>query len=110
MISKINVPIDYGESEINVEVPEEDEAEFALSFEKSLIGINNRNLKTLETSLNTSIKLSKILNDHKSPLISESGFDAVETINFIKKFMTGKKQSIFHPIEAKDAFSKEDYI
>ncbi len=66
-----------------VEVHSEDEAEFALSFEKSLIGINNRNLKTLETSLNTSIKLSKILEDHKSPLISESGINAVENINFI---------------------------
>jgi len=35
---------------------------------------------------------------------------AGEDTNFIKKFMTGKKQSIFNPIEAKDAFSKEDYI
>ncbi len=68
-----------------VEVHSEHEAEFALSFEKSLIGINNRNLKTLEVSLNTSIKLSKILNSHKSPLISESGIDSQENIKFIIK-------------------------
>ena len=68
-----------------VEVHSEHEAEFALSFEKSLIGINNRNLKTLVVSLNTSIKLSKILNSHKSPLISESGIDSQENIKFIIK-------------------------
>ena len=56
-----------------IEVHSENEAEIALSFENSLIGINNRNLKTLEVSLNTSVKLSKILNSHKSPLICESG-------------------------------------
>ena len=66
-----------------IEVHSKSEAELALSFEKALIGINNRNLKTLETSLTTSIELSKILKVHKLPLISESGIDAVENINFI---------------------------
>ena len=66
-----------------VEVHAQNEAEFALSFEKALIGINNRNLKTLETSLNTSVKLSEILIHHKSPLISESGINSVKDINFL---------------------------
>ena len=36
---------------------------------------------------------------------------AGEDTNFIKKFMTGrKKQSIFHPVDANDLFSKEDYV
>jgi indole-3-glycerol phosphate synthase len=55
-----------------IEVHSESEAETALSFEDSIIGINNRNLKTLEISLNTSVKLSKILNSHKNPLVCES--------------------------------------
>tara|TARA_Y100000758_G_scaffold296746_1_gene256004 strand:- start:19 stop:822 length:804 start_codon:yes stop_codon:yes gene_type:complete len=66
-----------------VEVHSENEAEIALSFENSIIGINNRNLKTLEISLNTSVKLSKILNSHKNPLICESGIHSIKEINFI---------------------------
>ena len=59
------------------------EAEIALSFEDSIIGINNRNLKTLEISLNTSIELAKMLNSHKNPLISESGINSSENLKFI---------------------------
>ena len=66
-----------------VEVHSENEAEIALSFENSIIGINNRNLKTLEISLNTSVKLSKILNSHKNPLICESGIRSIKEIKFI---------------------------
>ena len=66
-----------------MEVHSEKEAEHALSFENSIIGINNRNLKTLETSLNTSVVLSKILNDHKNPLICESGIHNQEELKFI---------------------------
>ena len=61
----------------------EQEAETALTFEDSIIGINNRNLKTLEISLQTSIKLSKILNVHKNPLVSESGINSPKNIKFI---------------------------
>ena len=66
-----------------IEVHSENEAEIALSFEDSLIGINNRNLKTLEISLNTSVKLSRILNSHKNPLVCESGINSAENIKFI---------------------------
>ena len=66
-----------------VEVHNEKEAEIALSFENSLIGINNRNLETLKISLNTSIKLANILKSHKNPLISESGIYSQENIKFI---------------------------
>ena len=68
-----------------IEVHSESEAETALSFEDSIIGINNRNLKTLEISLNTSVKLSKILNSHKNPLVCESGINSAENIKFIIK-------------------------
>ena len=66
-----------------VEVHSPAEAEVALSFEKSLIGINNRNLDTLEVSLNTTIDLIKIIDNHKNPLICESGINTVEDIEFI---------------------------
>ena len=66
-----------------VEVHSQKEAETALSFENSCIGINNRNLKTLEVSLNTTVDISHILMSHKNPLISESGIDSSESIKFI---------------------------
>ena len=66
-----------------VEIHSEKEAERALSFENSIIGINNRNLNTLEISLNTSVKLSNILSSHKNPLVSESGFHSPENIKFV---------------------------
>ena len=66
-----------------IEVHSETEAEIALSFEDSLIGINNRNLKTLKISLDTTVKLSKILHSHKNPLISESGIASAENVKFI---------------------------
>ena len=66
-----------------IEVHSEKEAEIALFFKDSLIGINNRNLNTLEVSLNTSVKLSKILNAHQNPLICESGIHSTENIKFI---------------------------
>ena len=68
-----------------VEVHTVEEAEKALNFKDSLIGINNRNLDTLEVSLNTSISLAKILSPHKNPLVCESGINSVENIKFIVK-------------------------
>ena len=66
-----------------VEVHSIKEAEIALSFKDSLIGINNRNLETLKVSLNTSIELAKILASHKNPLICESGIHSIDHVKFI---------------------------
>tara|TARA_B100001123_G_scaffold358958_1_gene414137 strand:+ start:238 stop:1041 length:804 start_codon:yes stop_codon:yes gene_type:complete len=68
-----------------IEVHTEEEAETALNFNDSLIGINNRNLKSLKISLDTSANLAKILASHKCPLISESGINSIENIKFIVK-------------------------
>jgi indole-3-glycerol phosphate synthase len=56
-----------------VEVHDEKEAEYALKYKEAIIGINNRDLKSLEISLDNSIKIQKKLVSHKGPLISESG-------------------------------------
>ena len=73
----------YGQPVAAVAASTAFEAEMALSFKDSLIGINNRNLNTLEVSLNTSVKLSKILNSHQNPLICESGIHSTDNIKFI---------------------------
>ena len=56
-----------------VEVHNEKEAEYALKYEEAIIGINNRDLKSLEISLENSVKIQKKLVSHKAPLVSESG-------------------------------------
>ncbi|MDC3387786.1 indole-3-glycerol-phosphate synthase [Candidatus Pelagibacter ubique] len=54
---------------IIVEVHTIEEAEKALNFKEALIGINNRNLKTLKTDLNTTYDIYNVLSNHSSPLI-----------------------------------------
>ncbi len=69
-----------------VEIHTKDEAKNSLKFEDALIGINNRNLKTLKTDINTTFDIHDILVDHKGPLISESGFKTKEDfLEVIKK-------------------------
>ena len=93
---------------IIVEVHTIEEAEKALNFKEELIGINNRNLKTLKTDLNTTYDIYNVLSNHSSPLISESGIKtkeellALENKTEIKTFLIGEsllknlnKNSIF---------------
>ena len=56
-----------------MEVHDEKEAEYALKYEEAIVGINNRNLKNLNISLDNSVRIYKKLVSHKGPLISESG-------------------------------------
>ncbi len=56
-----------------VEVHNKKEAERALRYDQALIGINNRNLKTLDISINNTISVFEVVKSHRGPLISESG-------------------------------------
>ena len=79
-----------------VEVHTVEEAKKALKFKEALIGINNRNLKTLETNINTTYDIHDILVNHSGPLISESGIKSKEELlelskrTSIKTFLIGE--------------------
>ena len=68
-----------------VEVHTEEEAKKALNFKSAIIGINNRNLKTLKTDVKTTYNLHKILINHSAPLICESGIKSEKEVEEIAK-------------------------
>ena len=68
-----------------VEVHTVEEAEKALNFKEALIGINNRNLKTLKTNINTTYDIYDILKNYDGPLISESGIKTKEELLDLNK-------------------------
>jgi len=91
-----------------VEVHTVEEAKKALNFKEALIGINNRNLKTLKTDINTTYDIHDALINHQGPLISESGIKTKDELlslknkTSIKTFLIGEsllknlsKNSIF---------------
>ena len=79
-----------------VEVHTVEEAKKALNFKEALIGINNRNLKTLKTNLNTTYDIHDVLINHQGPLISESGIKTKDELldlknkTSIKSFLIGE--------------------
>jgi len=79
-----------------VEVHTVEEAKKALNFKDALIGINNRNLKTLKTDINTTYDIYNALSSHQGPLISESGIKTKDELldlnnkTSIKTFLIGE--------------------
>ena len=92
-----------------VEVHTLDEAKKALNFKEALIGINNRNLKTLKTDINTTYDIYDILINHTGPLISESGIKTKEELlelnnkTKIKTFLIG--ESLLKNLDNNSIFS-----
>ena len=79
-----------------VEVHDQKEAEIALKYKGALIGINNRNLKTLEVSINNTISIFETIKSHQGPIISESGIKNENDVKYIyektgiKNFLIGE--------------------
>jgi len=94
---------------IIVEVHTGEEAKKALNFKEALIGINNRNLKTLKTDINATYDIHDILVNHPGPLISESGIKTKEELleinnkTNIKTFLIG--ESLLNNLDNNTIFS-----
>ena len=92
-----------------VEVHTVDEAKKALKFKDALLGINNRNLKTLKTDINTTYDIHNVLLNHQGPLISESGIKTKDELidlskkTSIKTFLIG--ESLLKNLEKNSIFS-----
>ena len=92
-----------------VEVHTVNEAKKALNFKDALIGINNRNLKTLKTNINTTYDIYDVVKNHKGPLISESGIKTKEELlelnnkTSINTFLIG--ESLLKNLEKNSIFS-----
>ena len=92
-----------------VEVHSVEEAKRALRFKDALIGINNRNLKTLKTDINTTFDIYDVLVNHSGPLISESGIKTKDELlelskkTSIKTFLIG--ESLLKDLENNSIFS-----
>ncbi len=92
-----------------VEVHTVEEAKKALNFKNALIGINNRNLKTLKTDLNTTYDIYDVVKTHKGPLVSESGIKNKEELlelnnkTSINTFLIG--ESLLKNLDTNSIFS-----
>lgn len=67
-----------------VEVHDEAEMERALKLKAKIIGVNNRNLKDFTISLDTTRRLSAMVDDN-TVFVSESGVTRTEDIYFLKE-------------------------
>ena len=66
-----------------IEVHDEQELERALKIDAPLIGINNRNLRTFDTSLNTTLRMLNAIPEDRL-IVTESGIHRVEDVKLMR--------------------------
>jgi len=66
-----------------IEVHDENEMKIALKYEDAIIGINNRNLETFETKIETTVNIFQKFNLENRTVICESGINTKNDIDFV---------------------------
>jgi len=90
--------------DVLVEVHNREELDRALSLQSRLIGINNRNLKTLKTDINTTVELADLVPPDRF-LIGESGLRTHEDLQLlaqagVRSFLIGESLMRQDDVEA----------
>jgi len=67
-----------------IEVHDEAELEEALCLDEAIIGINNRDLRSFEVSLQTSIRLRRLIPENRL-VVAESGIHTPEDIRILRQ-------------------------
>jgi len=83
LIELENIALDLGMA-VLVEVHNKEELDLALNLKTPLIGINNRNLKTFDVSLETTLELSKEISSDRI-VVTESGIFTQADIHLMNK-------------------------
>ncbi|MFP4312979.1 MAG: indole-3-glycerol phosphate synthase TrpC [Alphaproteobacteria bacterium] len=89
--------------DVLVEVHDEKELHRAMNLKPDLLGINNRNLKTLDVNVQTSHDLGHLAQDCGSVLVSESGIYTKEDIKSLKS-------SGFHTFLIGESLMRQDNV
>jgi len=93
--------------EVLLEVHTENEFQRGLKSEADIVGVNNRNLSTLETDLNTTLHvMARAELQGDKVIISESGFESAEDIRKVKSarvdgFLIGSSLMVSQDLERK---------
>ena len=86
--------------DVLVEVHDGEELDRALALDPALLGINNRNLRTFETTLETTLALApKVPKD--TLLVTESGIHGVEDVSAMR-------EADIHAFLVGEAFMRQD--
>ena len=70
--------------DVLMEVHDEDEMRRALETNCELIGVNNRNLRTFETSLDTTLRMLPMVPDDRL-LVTESGIHTADDVRMMRE-------------------------
>lgn len=70
--------------DVLIEVHDAEELTISLPLGAKLVGINNRNLRTFETSLNTTVDLLEMIPDDRI-VITESGIHTIDDVMFMRE-------------------------
>ena len=86
--------------DVLMEVHDEDEMRRALATDCELIGVNNRNLRTFETSLDTTLRMQTMVPNNRL-LVTESGIHTADDVSMMR-------ENNVHAFLVGEAFMKVD--